>query len=116
MLEILHVENIVDRTPVVDNLISRIFLLKAIKRIEHDLNNKHITVVLPPRNPARSPSPPLATRLNNYPQIDSPLSPFSVLRCASFNVLNSDASPADAQFDTLIDLVTSNRPPIDMAQ
>lgn len=91
-------------------------LRKAIERIEHGLNNKHITVILPPRNPGRGPTPPSATRIRNYPQIVSPLSPFSALRCASFLVLNDDASPADAQFGTLIDLVTSNRPPIRMAQ
>lgn len=91
-------------------------LRKAIKRIEHSFNNKHITVILPPRNSTRSLIPPPAIRLRNYPQINSPLSPFSTLRCASFHVFNSDASSADGQFGTLIDLVKSHRPRIDMAQ
>lgn len=91
-------------------------LRKAIKRIEHSFNNKHVTVILPPPNSTRSLGPPSAIRPHNYPQINSPLSLFSTLRCASFHVFNSDASSADWQFKSLIDLVKSQRPRIDMAQ
>ncbi len=91
-------------------------LRRTMKRIEQGLNNKHVTVVLPPRSLAQSLVPPSATRSRNYPHIDNPLSPFSALRCASFNVLDGIASLANAQFGVLIDLVRSDRPPIDMAQ
>ncbi|KAK5062469.1 hypothetical protein LTR84_004541 [Exophiala bonariae] len=91
-------------------------LRKAIQRIAYSLNNKHITVIPPRRNPTRRATAALATRVRDYPQIDSPLSPFSTLRCASFSVLDHNGSVADADFGTLIDLVTSGRPPICMAQ
>lgn len=91
-------------------------LRMAIKRIERGFKTKHITVVLPPRNPVQPLMTPSATPFRNYPQIFNPLLPFATLRCASFNVLRSDGSPANSHFGTMIDLVTSERPSIDMAQ
>ncbi|KAJ9617251.1 hypothetical protein H2200_000972 [Cladophialophora chaetospira] len=91
-------------------------LRMAIKRIEHGFKSKHVTVVLPSRTPGQLPMMQPGPRFRLYPQLSNPLLPFATLRCASFNVLYSDASPANVQFGGMMDLVTSNRPCIDMSQ
>ena len=83
-------------------------LRRTIKYIEPCLANKRLTVILPPGRRPRND--------RRYPVIGNPLASFSILRCASFEVVSSDGSRNDPQFSQLIELVTSDREPIDMAQ
>ncbi|KAK5079381.1 hypothetical protein LTR64_002196 [Lithohypha guttulata] len=86
------------------------------------LNDKHVTVVLPPARPDRGSSTAVAGagRARKYPQIDNLLLPFSLLRCASLKILSNESNPRHRddgkQHQKLIDLVTSNRPIVDMAK
>lgn len=88
----------------------------AIKRIAPRLSNKHLTIILPPPRDHRRMPTAGTTRPRAYPNIVNPLSPFSLLRCASLAVIEDHANYAKSQHEKLIDLVTSGRPSIDMTQ
>jgi hypothetical protein len=92
-------------------------LRKAIKLVQRSLVQKHVTVIAPsPRLPRLATQ--LSThRLNSrYPRVDSALSCFSILRCASFSVRTTDPDQDPADYHHLVDLVTGDRPQCDMVE
>jgi len=93
-------------------------LRRAMGYIKHCFKDKHVTVILPSPKPVRAGNDPLtaAMRLRKYPQLHSPLLPFSLLRCASFSVRSDGPDHDPTQHEKLVDLVTSDRPMIDMAR
>jgi len=94
-------------------------LHRAIGCIKHCFKDKHVTVILPLPKSARAGDDPLvlaAPRLRKYPQLHSPLLPFSLLRCMSFSVRSEDPDYDPTQHEKLVDLVMSDRPIVDMAR
>lgn len=92
-------------------------LRRAINAIKHNFQNKHITVILPPPKERRTPShAPTAPMVPLYPRINSTLLCFSLIRCASLSIISPVSGYDVTQHKFLVDLVTSNRPVVDMAR
>jgi hypothetical protein len=92
-------------------------LRRTISAIKHYFRNKHIKVILPPPK-ERGTAYQAATlpRVSLYPYINSPLSCFSLIRCASLSVSSPVFNYNLNQYKKLIELVTSNRPVLDMTR
>ena len=92
-------------------------LYKAITAIQSCFKDKHVKVMLPPRKEndalARHRAAVLA-RGAGYPRVNGLLSCFSIIRCRSFSVISPDVDHDLNQYEQLIELVTSNRPVVDM--
>lgn len=91
-------------------------LYRAITAIQACFNEKHIEVILPPCKKQNSIARHRAAVLarTGYPRVDGLLSCFSIIRCRSFSVISPDADHDLSQYEQLIELVTSNRPVVDM--
>ena len=89
----------------------------AISAIKHHFHDKHIKVILPPpKGPRTAHQAATLPRVSLYPRINSPLSCFSLIRCASLSITSTVFNYDPTQHKKLIELVTSNRPVLDMNQ
>lgn len=89
---------------------------KSIWMVKDHFRGKHISVTLPPLKSLSSETAQPSSRRGKYPQINSPTSVFSVIRCKSFSVVAFYPGQDLTQYDTLRDLVTSERPVVNMAK
>ena len=92
-------------------------LYRAISAIQACFTDNHITVILPTRKEENSLTRHRAAvlaRRTNYPRVDGLLCCFSIIRCRSFSVISPDADHDLGQYEQLTELVTSNRPVVDM--
>lgn len=92
-------------------------LRRVISAIKHYFHDKHIKVILPPPKERRT-AHQAATlqRVSLYPRINSPLSCFSLIRCASLSIISTVFNYDLTQHKMLIELVTSNKPVLDMTR
>jgi hypothetical protein len=89
-------------------------LRRAVNDIKHQFHGKHITVIPPPPKERRI--APSALTVSLYPRITSTLLCFSLIRCASLSISSPVPGYDVTQHEKLVDLVTSDRPVVDMTR